>query len=133
MINRGRRKVLIAAGMYLMLALVIPLSLHELLGDRCAHSGSAHPSVRVRVVDGRTGRPLDEELLEAGTITVRDGPFVDSSSLIWGVAWERSGNFDVSVRVPGYHEWRRTGVRVPERICGMKRAMLTARLRPVQP
>ena len=132
MIQRGRRTVLIAAGVYLALALAAPLILHEVFGDRCAGAGWGLPSVWVRAVDARTGRPLPQELVDAGTITVRDGDVVGTSPLALGAALEASGTWDVSVRVPGYHEWRRSGVRVPERICGMKRARLTARLRRVR-
>jgi hypothetical protein len=66
-------------------------------------------------------------------LIARDGDYVDSTSVAWGAARERAGTYDIVVRAPGYREWRRDGVRVPERLCDLKRARLKARLHPLHP
>jgi hypothetical protein len=84
----------------------------------------------VDAVDARTGRALTGDAPGRTVLIVRDGAYVDSSSLAWGAARERAGTYEVVLRAPGYHEWRRDGVRVPERLCDFKRARLKASLRP---
>lgn len=112
------------------LVLALPWTRREIFGDRCSGHGWAMASVRVKAVDARTGRPLPRELQWRSVLIVRDGEYADTTSVAWGGAWDRAGTFDVVVRAPGYEEWTRGGVRVPERLCDLKRARLTARLRP---
>ncbi|HEX8320069.1 hypothetical protein [Longimicrobium sp.] len=57
--------------------------------------------------------------------------YVDSSTVAYGAARERAGTYDVVVRAPGYREWSRAGVRVPQRLCDLKRAWLRADLQPI--
>lgn len=87
----------------------------------------------VRAEDGRTGQPFAKELQWRSVLIVSDHEYLDSTNLAWGGARERAGTYDVLVRAPGYHEWRRAGVRVPERLCDLKRANLRAKLRPLNP
>ena len=124
-----RRGVWGLAGVVVVLAL--PWTRREIFGDRCSGHGWGLPSVMVDAVDARTGRVLAPDARSRAVLIVRDGEYVDSSSLAWGAARERAGTYVVAVRAPGYHEWRRHGVRVPERLCDIKRARLKARLRPV--
>ena len=128
----GRKSRLAMGAGTVMLVFALPWTRRELLGDTCDGNCRSSPSVAVRAVDGHTGLPLPRELREEGTLTVRDGEYVDSAPLTQGAARDRAGAYDVLVRVPGYREWRRDGVRVPQRICDLKRATLTARLRPVR-
>ena len=46
---------------------------------------------------------------------------------LWG-AGERAGVFRVTIRKPGYADWIRTGVRVTEDECHVRRTTLTARI-----
>ena len=115
------------------LLIVLPWPRREILGDRCSGYGWAQASVLVRPVDARTGRPLPKELQWRSVLIARDGEYVDSTSVAWGAARERAGTYDIVVRAPGYREWRRDGVRVPERLCDLKRARLKARLHPLHP
>ena len=81
-------------------------------------------------VNARTGRALDRDARWRAVLIAREGEYVDSSNLAWGATRERAGTYEVVVRAAGYEEWRRTGVRVPERLCDVKGARLKARLRP---
>jgi hypothetical protein len=110
------------------LALAGPRAKREIFGDRCSGYGWGLASVIVRAVDAPTGRPLSKELQWQSVLIVRDGDFVDSTSLARGAAYERAGVYDVTVRAPGYREWTRRGVRVREGLCDLKRARLKARL-----
>jgi hypothetical protein len=112
------------------IVVALPWTRREIFGDRCSGHGWGRASVRVMAVDARTGQPLSKEHLWRSALVVRDGEYVDSSTVAYGAAWERAGTFDVVVRAPGYREWRREGVRVPERLCDLKRARLHAKLQP---
>jgi hypothetical protein len=59
--------------------------------------------------------------------------YVDSSTVAYGAARERAGTYNVVVRAPGYHEWSRAGVRVPQRLCDLRRARIEAKLQPTNP
>ncbi|HEX7243420.1 MAG TPA: carboxypeptidase-like regulatory domain-containing protein [Longimicrobiaceae bacterium] len=95
------------------------------------------PAVMVRLADARTGAALEAN---GATLTVRDGAFVDSvhvghqfpEHIMGGVAWERPGRYDVTVRKPGYREWEARGVRVQKDECHVRTVTLEARLEPAQ-
>lgn len=123
----GRRALAIVV-IAVTLPVVLTRAKREIFGDRCSGYGWGLASVIVRAVDAHTGRPFSKELQWQSVLIVRDGDFVDSTSLARGAAYERAGVYDVTVRAPGYREWRRRGVRVPERLCDLKRARLKARL-----
>jgi hypothetical protein len=114
-------------------AIFLPRAKREIFGDRCSGHGWGRASVRVTATDARTGQPLSKEQQWRSALVVRDGDYVDSSTVAYGAAWERAGTYEVVVRAPGYREWRREGVRVPERLCDFKRARLKARLIPLDP
>lgn len=59
---------------------------------------------------------------------MRDGDYVDTTSLTRGAAYERPGTYDVVLRVPGYQEWTRNGVQAPQRLCAVRQARLWAKL-----
>ena len=111
------------------LTFVHPSTRREVLGDRCSGESSARASVHVMALDA--GRPLSKELQWRSALIVRDGMYVDSSTVAYGAARERAGTYDVVVRAPGYREWSRAGVRVPQRLCDLKRAWLRADLQPI--
>ncbi|HYW08989.1 MAG TPA: hypothetical protein VE913_18665 [Longimicrobium sp.] len=127
-----KRPLALVVGSVLLL-IVLPWPRREILGDRCSGYGWAQASVLVRPVDARTGRPLSKELQWRSVLIARDGEYADSTILARGAARERAGTYDVVVRAPGYREWRRDGVRVPERLCDLKRARLRARLHSLRP
>jgi len=61
--------------------------------------------------------PTGDVLSPAATVVARSGTYADSvtgspGSVDLFVAFERSGVYDVLVRVDGYRDWRQTGVRV---------------------
>jgi hypothetical protein len=108
-----------------------PLTRREVLGDQCYGQLPRRASVHVTALDARTGRPLSKELQWRSALIVRDGMYVDSSTVAYGAARERAGTYNVVVRAPGYREWRRDDLRVPQRLCDLKRARLQAGLQPV--
>lgn len=104
-------------------------------GQAC--TTDVRPAVEVSLVDARTGAGLNAN---GATLIVRDGAFVDSvrvdfpfpTQVVGGVAWERPGRYDVTLRKPGYREWQARGVRVGKDECHVKTARLEARLEPAQ-
>lgn len=105
----------------------------EVFGDRCSGQLPRRASVHVTALDARTGQPLSKELQWRSALIVRDGMYIDSSTVAYGAARERAGTYDVIVRAPGYIEWTRKGVRVPQRLCDLRRARIQANLQPITP
>ncbi|HEX6052676.1 MAG TPA: hypothetical protein VFZ21_25600 [Gemmatimonadaceae bacterium] len=90
---------------------VAGLSACDLLGPTvCTSEG--YYAIAVRVEAASTG----EVLSPAATVIARSGVYADSvtghpGSVDLFAAFERSGVYDVSVRVDGYRNWQQTGVR----------------------
>ena len=92
--------------------------------------------VNIAVVDSATGSPPSEAtlLVTSGSYTDSVGPRGPSQTtppvLMLSTAGERAGTYSVTVRSPGYRDWRRTGIRVTADECHVKPVNLTARLQP---
>lgn len=117
-------------GAGILLFLAAPAARREILGETCS-SDLALASVWVRALDARTGQQLSYELRWRSVLIVRDGDYADTTSLTRGAAYERPGTYDVVLRVPGYQEWTRNGVRAPQRLCAVRQARIWAELKPL--
>lgn len=71
-------------------------------------------------------------------LTIRDGAYADSSAMpanrpdldalpLWG-AGERAGLYAITVRKPGFADWKKAGVRVTRDECHVNTRELTAQL-----
>lgn len=89
-----------------LLALAV-LLLPLLAGCACDQYGVV--GLHVDIVDAQTRDPVRD-----ATLIVRDGDYIetDSGPPPFHAAFERSGTYEVTIRVPGYEVWRRDGVRV---------------------
>ena len=90
----------------------------------------ARAAINVDVRDSLTGQPA-----AAGAIGVAaEGSYADTldafSATSLGGAYERAGTYAVTVRKPGYREWRRDGVVVTSDPCHIRPVQLQARLVP---
>jgi hypothetical protein len=90
-------------------------------------------AIAIRAEAASTGDVLSPE----ATVVARSGTYADSvtgspGSVDLFVAFERSGVYDVLVRVDGYRDWRQTGVRVTRAgECDKLRSVrLTTMMRP---
>jgi hypothetical protein len=97
--------------------------------DRCAASSTAAVAVRP-VIDARTGASIPDRVASAGTLIVRDGAYADTTPLLAGAAPDRPGSYAVAVHLPGYREWRRSGVEVSPRPCSVRTTYLRVVLQP---
>jgi hypothetical protein len=91
--------------------------------------------INVQVLDDATGLGLSFNNLWA---RARDGNFTDSSMVaftiaanaprVFGLAYERAGTYEVTVRASGYREWKQSNVVVTSDQCHVVPVRLTARL-----
>jgi hypothetical protein len=102
----------------------------ELLGYGCA--AVVYPAVMVEVRDA-AGAPA----AMGAWLVARDGAYADSATadvttgnLEIGVALERAGRYDVTVRKAGFKTWTRADVVVTRGLCNVRTAELTAVLEP---
>lgn len=99
--------------------------------DDTACTMEARPAVTVEMRDALTGAALTGP----GTLTVRDGAFVETVEIapghsITGAAHERPGVYAVTVRKMGYRDWTRADVPVEDGKCHVETAKLRAELEP---
>jgi hypothetical protein len=90
----------------------------------------ARAAINVEVRDSVTDAPA-----AAGALAIaRDGVFADTligfDGLSVGGAWERPGNYAVSVTKAGYQGWSVSDVRVTDGSCHVRSVTLQARLQP---
>jgi len=91
----------------------------------------ARAGVVVVVRDSVTGKGLAKSV----SALLRSGSFVESlrfafdDSLIGG-AYERAGTYRVELSAPGYRDWAREGVQVPQGQCHVESARVVALLVP---
>ena len=87
----------------------------------------ARPGLSVTVLDASTGL-----LLTGGSVIAREGAYADTArSFIpasYPLAYERPGKYDVSVDVPGFQLWSKSGVAVRRDGCHVVTVQLDARL-----
>ena len=101
---------------------------------QCTHGMAAGIVAVVRVADPGAVRG-------AAWLVVRGRGYADSASLYVRIdetgdqvlfaeaAHERRGTFEVTVRVPGHHAWRRSGIRVRQGVCHVEGVTLEVRPR----
>jgi hypothetical protein len=102
----------------------------------------ARPALLVQVRDSITGA----DITRWSTAVARDGEYVDTSSAQMRIppdlkmgpprlplAYRRPASYTLLVHRPGYHSWRRPGIRVQldSLGCGVETVDVTARLLPV--
>lgn len=97
----------------------------------CAANSTAAVSVRP-LIDARTGTEVPHEVAIQGTLIVQDGAYADTTALLEGAAPDRPGTYQVIARLPGYHEWRHSGVRAERRPCSVRTARVSAVLQPIR-
>jgi hypothetical protein len=95
----------------------------------------AMAAVNVKVLDSVSSLGLPFSSLWA---RVRDGVYMDSSFVVqtlatdapktFGLAYERSGTYEVTVKAIGYKEWKRSNIVVARDECHVIPVLITARL-----
>ena len=95
----------------------------------------AAAGLNITVVDSLTGQPSAFAGLWA---RAKDGAYTDSSATAFveqpagtvrmALAYERPGNFAVTVHASGYQDWTKSGVTVTKDVCHVIGVQLTARL-----
>ncbi len=111
------------------LAALAPLcSSCAILEQSCTTEARAGINIEVR--DSVTSAPA-----ATGAIaTARDGIFTDTLMSFDGLsragAWERPGNYVVSITKAGYRQWSASGVQVTDGGCHVRPVILQARLQP---
>jgi hypothetical protein len=78
------------------------------------------------------------DLISGGTVAgsrviARDGEYADTASdaflgLVYSLAWERAGTYEVTVENDAYVPWRQAGVQVAKDECHVQTVSLVARL-----
>lgn len=131
MVNRGKKPLLTSAAI---LFLVLFAGCLELSGPE-ACTAEWVPGLDVTVERTDTGEPLADALVVA-----RDGSFADSArtrlpsaesgSAAARLAFERSGEYDVTVQKDGYEPSVRHDVEVDENDCHVETVELTVGLTP---
>lgn len=90
----------------------------------------ARAAINVEVRDSLTGQPA----AAGATGVAAEGAYADTldafSATSLAGAYERAGTYTVTVRKPGYREWRLTGVTVTSDACHVQPVQLQARLVP---
>ena len=97
-------------------------------------------AVTARVIDGSTGAPAAFD----ATLVARDGQYSDSTTgwypgpdedqaAVLGVAPDRPGTYDVTIRKAGYVTWMRQGVTVDQGECHVEARRLDVRLTRTNP
>jgi hypothetical protein len=90
----------------------------------------ARPALSVSVRDVASGGTV------AGSrVIARDGEYADTASdaflgLVYSLAYERAGSYEVTVENGAYVTWRQVGVQVTKDECHVQTVSLTARLTP---
>lgn len=97
----------------------------------CTASSGVGVAVRP-LIDARTRAEIPYEIAIRGTLILRDGSYADTSELLAGAANDRPGTYDVTVRLPGYNDWRRSRVRVEPRRCSVRTAVLHVEVQPIR-
>lgn len=127
----------VSSGAAVWLALLtVPLVAACSLQTDCTQTGVY--GIQVAVEDSNTAEPIADSSF--GTAASPDG-YVDTLGLIelyadgrpWrlGGARDRPGTYDVFLSRPGYVDWERREVVVPEGNCGVMPSRLRARMCPV--
>jgi len=121
--------VLAAGAAYLLRDGMAPLDAER--KDGCAGNSIAAVAVRP-VIDARTGEEVPDEIAGRGILIVQDGGYADTTPLLMGAAPDRPGTYTVVVLLPGYREWRRSRVHVPQQPCTIHTTFVRAVLQPVR-
>jgi hypothetical protein len=131
---RRRHAALLAAVFTAVLIYIYRLEIERaymLRSGGCTASSGVGVLVRP-LIDARTGAEIPHEVAMRGTLIVRDGSYADTVALLAGAANDRPGVYDVTVRLPGYREWRRSRVRVQPRRCSVRTTYLHAEVQPTR-
>ena len=93
-----------------------------------ACTAEARPGLSVSVRDMVTGGTV-----AGGRVIARDGEYADTASdaflgLVYSLAWERAGTYEVTVEHDAYVTWRQVGVQVTKDECHVQSVSLVARL-----
>ncbi len=91
----------------------------------------ARSAVTVELHDARTGAALTGP----ATVVARAGSYADTASIpedmsSTGLAYERAGLYEVTVRKSGYRDWTRQDVAVTRDECHVRTVQLRADLEP---
>ena len=101
-------------------------------GASLACPAQANAGIAVSVQDSASGASAGR----GARIIAKDGAFADTARATtaydgpYGLAFERSGTYTVTVEQQGYRTWSRSGVLVSHDQCHVRTAAVTARLQP---
>jgi hypothetical protein len=122
--------------MSLIAAAIAPIPSQPELQAMTPCTPSIEPAITVTVSDSRTRKPIE------ATVTVRDGSFQETLELngvtatgqvIYGGAFERPGQYTVTISRDGYATLVMMGVNVTKDQCHVVTRQLTIDLQPIKP